>query len=37
MRQEIAGLIKNIDAQFVIVNADMNMHSADNHAPGDEL
>jgi len=32
MRQEIGGLAEEIDAELVVVDADMNMHAADDEA-----
>ena len=37
MRHEITELPHQIDAQLVVFDADMHMHSADHHAPGGRL
>ncbi len=33
VRQEIAGLVHEVDAQFVVLDPDMHVHAADHHAP----
>ena len=37
VRQEIGGLVQEIDAQLIIGDADMHMHAADRKAPTDTL
>ncbi len=37
MRQEIRGLVHQVDAQLVIGNADMDVHAADREPPSDAL
>src|SRR5580693_4781451 len=37
MRQEIRGLVQQIDAQFVVRDADMDMHPANREAPSNAL
>ena len=33
MRQEVGGLAEQVDAQVVVLDADMNMHAADDEPP----
>ena len=35
MRQEIAGLVHQVDAQLVVLDADVHVHAADDEAPAD--
>src|SRR5215472_4777678 len=37
VRQEIGGLVQQIDAQLIVEDADMHMHAADRKAPPDTL
>ena len=37
MRQEVGGLVQQVDAQLVILDADMHMHAADQQPPRDPL
>src|SRR5512144_1505114 len=37
MRQEVARLVHQVDAQLVVVDADVHMHTADQQTTGDTL
>jgi len=37
MREEIRGLVQEVDAQLVVGNADMHMQAADRQPPPDRL
>ena len=37
VREEVGGLFHQVDAELIVVESDVDVHSADEHPPGDDL